>query len=199
MKVVLTLIFAMLLFAPLGFTQEEMAAGDGFFSFSALHSGSNEPILTHTSLGGVATLGWNVNQNIGIEAEFGGYHNGFVNAYHNNTNSQTFLFGPRLSYSRLRTVDPYVHVLLGGIHTATSAFGVMDASGRHTVSQNGFTLAVGGGVDIKINKYVSFRPAQIDYMPTFLGNIGPNGLTNNSFRNNVRFCIGFMFQDYESW
>jgi hypothetical protein len=32
-----------------------------------------------------------------------------------------------------------------------------------------------------------------------LSNIGPSGLTNNSFRNNLRYSIGFMFHSYEQW
>ena len=46
---------------------------------------------------------------------------------------------------------------------------------------------------------MSFRPIQLDYLPTMLSNIGPQGLFNNSFRNNFRFCVGFMFQVYEPW
>ena len=206
MKTALGLIVLVALIAPCARGQtDELAYADGFFGFSLLHAISDEPILTNTSYGGVGTLGWNINERIGIEAEFGGYHNGTVNAYHSDTNSVTYLFGPRLSYGRLRRFDPYFHVLLGGIHTATGVLNqpavnpliVQETPARHTVSQNGFTLAIGGGMDIRLNKYVSFRPIQVDYLPMMLSNIGPNGLTNNSFRSTIRYSVGFMFQDYE--
>ena len=206
MKLTVTFLILIPLLASSALAQDdELAVADGFFGFSVLRASSAQAILPNTSLGGVGTLGWNINERLGIEAEFGGYHNGLVDSYHNNTNSFTYLFGPRLSYGRLKRFDPYFHFLLGGIHTAT---GVADQPTinpltaqnvpRHTVSQDGFTMAIGGGLDIRLNKYVSFRPLQIDYVPSMLGNIGANGLSNNSFRNNVRFCVGFMFQDYES-
>jgi hypothetical protein len=203
-SILLTTAFASCVLAQ---QEEELASGDAFFGFSLLHANSSQPILAYTSYGGVGSLGWNINEHIGIEAEFGGYHNGTVNAYHNDTNSVTYLFGPRWSYGRLKRYDPYFHVLLGGVHTATSVLNppmvnpliVQRTPARHTVSQDGFTMAIGGGVDIRINKYVSFRPVQVDYMPTMLSNLGPNGLTNNSFRSNFQYAVGFMFQDYEHW
>ena len=67
------------------------------------------------------------------------------------------------------------------------------------VSEDGFTFAIGGGMDIRINRYFSFRPVQIDYVPSMLSNIGPSGLTNKSFRSNLRYSVGFMIHDYEHW
>jgi hypothetical protein len=184
--------------------EEDLPSGDAFFSFSVLHATSSQPILAYTSVGGVGTFGWNLNEHVGIEAEFGGYHNGTVDAYHNDTNSVTYLFGPRLSYGRLKRFDPYCHILIGAIHTATSVLDqptvnplVAQTTLRHTVSEDGFTMAIGGGIDIRIHKYISFRPIQIDYIPTMLSNIGPPGLTNNGFRSTFRYSVGFVFQDYE--
>lgn len=206
MKLVSTLLVLTPLLASGALAQDELPSADGFFGFSVLRANSAQTILPYTSLGGVGTLGWNINEHIGIEAEFGGYHNGFVNSYHSDTNSVTYLFGPRWSFGRLKRFDPYFHVLLGGIHTATSILDqpainppATQSAARHTVSQDGFTMAIGGGLDIRLQKYVSFRPIQVDYVPSMLSNIGPSGLSNDSFRNNFRFCVGFMFQDYERW
>lgn len=187
--------------------QNDLASADGFFGFSVLRANSAQTILAHTSLGGVGTLGWNIDEHLGIEAEFGGYHNGFVDTYHDDTNSVTYLFGPRVSYGRLKRFDPYVHFLIGGIHTATSSIVnqpvvnplIAQNTQRHTISQNGFSMAIGGGLDIRVTKYISFRPVQLDYVPAMLSNIGPDGLSNNSFRNHFRFCVGILLQDYESW
>jgi hypothetical protein len=195
------------LVAPCALAQdEELPSADAFFGFSLLHATSSQPILAGTSYGGVGTLAWNINEHVGIEAEVGGYHNGAVNTFHSDTNSVTYLFGPRLSYGRLKRFDPYCHVLVGGIHTATSVLDqptvnplIAQTTQRHTVSQDGFTIGVGGGMDIRINRYVYFRPIQIDYVPSMLSNIGPSGLTNNSFRSNFRYSVGFTFSDYERW
>jgi len=202
MKPVWNMLLFVSLLPPCAVAQDELSLGDIFFGFSGLRANSSQTILTHTSLGGLGTLGWNVNEHIGIEAEIGGYHNGFVNAYHSDTNSVTYLFGPRFSYGRLRRFDPYFHILLGGIHTATSILNqpmTTQNSSRHSISEDGFSMAIGGGLDIRLHKYVSFRAAQLDYVPSMLSDIGIDGLTNKSFRSNFRFCVGFMFQDYEHW
>lgn len=182
--------------------QDDLPSADVFFGFSALRANSAQTILAHTSLGGVGTLAWNINEHIGVEAEFGGYHDGLVSTYHNDTNSVTYLLGPRLSYGRLKRFDPYVHALFGGIHAATGILNyplITQNTPRHTVSQDGFAMAIGGGLDIWLQRYVSFRPVQFDYVPTMLGNIGPTGPYNNAFRTNFRVCIGFVFHDYERW
>jgi hypothetical protein len=184
----------------------ELPSGDAFFGFSTLHATSNQAILAYRSYGGAGSFGLNINEHIGVEVEAGGYHNGTVNTYHSDTNSVTYLFGPRLSYGRVKRFDPYCHFLLGGVHTATSVVDqptvnplTTQTTSRHTVSDDGFAIAIGGGMDIRINRYVSFRPIQIDYIPTMLSNIGPSGLTNSSFRTNFRYSIGFIFHNYEPW
>ena len=204
MKTLLTF----LIFTSRALAQDrELPSADFFFGFSSLHASSNKSILTQTSYGGVGTLAWNINEHIAIEAEFGGYHNGFTDTFHDDTNSVTYLFGPRLSYGRLKRLDPYFHALVGGIHTATSVLSqpavnpliAQAPAARHTVSQDGFTMAIGGGLDIRVNRYVSVRAVQVDYLPSMLSNIGTNGLTNNSFRSNFRYSVGFLFHDYEPW
>jgi opacity protein-like surface antigen len=156
--------------------------------------------------GGVGTIAWNINNHLGIEAELAAHHNGSTF----DTTTFSYLFGPRISYSRGKKFDPYLHVLLGGMHLGTSVDASSalvptphpvpaPSSGRYTSSQDHFAFAVGGGVDIKINHYILFRPVQIDYLltqfqtPTFLATTPALGPTTNKNQHNVRFSIGFVF------
>jgi hypothetical protein len=50
-------------------------------------------------------------------------------------------------------------------------------------------MAFGGGVDIPINKVLSLRPAQIDYLLTRFSN--PFTKTNN--QNTFRYAVGVIF------
>jgi len=202
MKVIPWILLLSAISASYALADGEFADGDVFFGFSSLRSNDAKTILPYWSLGGIGTFGFNINEHVGIEAEFGGYHNGYVDSFHDNTNSVTYLFGPRLSYGRTKRIDPYLHLLVGGLHTATSVLKqpapapliVGNNSPRFTESQDGFTVAIGGGVDIKLNHIVTFRPIQLDYLPTRLGEIGPSGLSHSSFRHNFRYTIGFMFE-----
>jgi hypothetical protein len=51
-------------------------------------------------------------------------------------------------------------------------------------------MTAGGGLDIKINRHVLFRPIQAEYFLTRLSPIGAFGNTN---RNNFRYSVGINF------
>jgi hypothetical protein len=54
-----------------------------------------------------------------------------------------------------------------------------------TFKAKNFAVAVGGGLDIKINDKIDFRAIQVDYNPIF----------RDGFRqDNIRFGIGFVFK-----
>ncbi len=50
-------------------------------------------------------------------------------------------------------------------------------------SETGFAAVIGGGLDVKVNKRVSIRVAQIDYNPIY---------SNGDTSNNVRFGFGIV-------
>jgi len=54
-----------------------------------------------------------------------------------------------------------------------------------TFNDKGFGLALGGGLDIKINDRIDFRAIQVDYNPIF---------GNSRTQNNIRFGVGFVFK-----
>src|SRR6185436_16683773 len=61
---------------------------------------------------------------------------------------------------------------------------------RAGASRTGFAMTAGGGLDIKINRHVSFRLVELDYMLTRLQNL--RSLQDNN-QNNFRASTGLNF------
>jgi len=76
----------------------------------------------------------------------------------------------------------YRHVLFGGARGSgeTTAAGV---SGP--ISDTGFALALGGGLDVNAGKHVAFRIGQVDYLLT---------KTFGGSQHNVRYSAGLVFR-----
>jgi opacity protein-like surface antigen len=194
------------LFGISAYAQEGPKA-DLTISYSFLRYNSAQTIPAFTANGGIATFGWNFSNHIAMEAELGGYHNGNVHDYQFDTTTFSYLFGPRISYGRSKRFDPYIHVLFGGQNASTSiAAGsilVVNphatlSNGRYSQSTNTWAMAAGGGIDFKLSRGITLRPAQIDYYLTRFEAINvtePVGTTNPSARNqnNFRYAAGIQF------
>lgn len=100
----------------------------------------------------------------------------------------TYAGGPVVAY-REGKINPFVHALFGGIHLGGSGFG---ASG----SLNGFTMAVGGGVDVQATKVISVRLIQADWVYYHFGSTTIDGVQVPSFSqsNNMRIVTGIVFR-----
>ena len=134
-------------------------------------------------LGGTGSFAYNVNKWLGIVGEVGGYRfdrqifvlnadNSFTEATISG-NMQTYLFGPRLNLRRFDHFVPFAEVLFGAAHGSQQVTG--------DKSQGAFALAVGGGVDVILTKYIAWRFFQADYLMTnFSGTLlSPDGRQNN--------------------
>jgi len=134
-------------------------------------------------LGATGSFAYNVNKWIGIVGEIGGYRFDrqvyFLNPDQTQSlgtisgNMQTYLFGPRLSWRHFDHFVPFAEVLFG------AARGSQQVTGDQ--SQTAFALAVGGGVDVILTKYLAWRFFQADYLLTnFSGSLlSPDGRQNN--------------------
>ncbi len=117
----------------------------------------------HLNLNGFETSGAvNVNKWFGVVGDFSG-HFGDHDHY-------SYMGGPRFTY-RAGRVTPFAQVLFGGDTVAKGG------------SNTAFAMAVGGGVDAKINDNVTFRIVQVDYHPLFYDNVAQN----------VRVSTGIVF------
>lgn len=137
--------------------------------------------------------GWNASANIRLNpfsqfvADFGGYYlpgrgcNYGVSSC--SSSVQTLLFGPQLSL-RLRRpkFTPFAHAL----------FGAALASQSHLppslISNHSLMLALGGGLDIRLNRFLGVR-GQADYLRTRFTN-GDNQITFQN--NNARISAGVL-------
>jgi hypothetical protein len=114
----------------------------------------------NTNGGEVAVTG-NVNSWFGVTGDFSGYHG--VDTGNNNGFA---LGGPKFTYRR-GALTPFAHFLFGGV------FGAGDSAGA---------MALGGGVDAKLNKRFAIRLVQVDYVATTLRS------------NNGRISAGIVFR-----
>lgn len=114
-----------------------------------------------------AALTANANKYFGVVADFSG-------AYYKGEHAHTFTFGPQVSapLKQAKQVKPFAHVLFGA-ERATYA-------GQ---SDTGFAMAVGGGVDVNANKYLSLRLGQFDWQH----------VNHGEGHNRFRYSTGVVF------
>jgi len=175
---------------------------DLFLGYSFLRANSARNIPAFTNNGGLGTFAFNFTQHIALEAEFGGYHNGNIHDIQFDTTEMTYLFGPRFSMSRSRTIIPYFHTLFGGMHLTTSLpvtvaptpTSPVGTTTRIAASQDAFAMALGGGLDIKLSHHFMLRPIQLDYLMSRLEDFGQSGQpSQNRNQHNLRYAGGIMF------
>lgn len=80
----------------------------------------------------------------------------------------SFLFGPRFALRKSRRVTPFVYALFGGVNYKVK----VNVAGNTLVSASdtGFNMALGGGLDVKVNERLAIRVFQLDYLrPNFFG------------------------------
>ena len=115
-----------------------------------------------------ASVTGNLNKRLGIVADFSGhYGNELEGSILVKKDAHSFLFGPRFSFRRGKRVTPFVYALFGATRFQESA----TISGQKlSQSDTGFSSALGGGLDVKVNDRVAIRAFQIDYFrPNFFG------------------------------
>ncbi|MDD5543379.1 MAG: hypothetical protein PHX83_09405 [Acidobacteriia bacterium] len=138
----------------------------GGYSFQHVEGGTNLN-------GWNASLAGNLNNWLGVVADFGGYYGDF--------NDHTFMFGPQISYRGDERFTPFFHALFGGAHDSG---GLLEAKGS-----TAFAMAIGGGIDYNASKNFAVRIIQVDYLMTRF-NI-PGGSHPNT-QNNARVSVGIV-------
>jgi len=114
-----------------------------------------------------ASVTGNVTKRFGIVADFSGHYGSEIDGpLLVKEDAHSFLFGPRVTFRR-KKVSPFVYALFGVTRFHASA----TVSGQKlSDTDTGFSSAVGGGLDIKLNDRVSVRAFQLDYFrPNFFG------------------------------
>jgi opacity protein-like surface antigen len=103
----------------------------------------------------------------------------------------TYMFGPELK-ARAGKLEPFAEVLLGGAHSNLYANACKAGiCGAKSPSNNAFSMAIGGGVDIAISQHFGIRLVDADYVLTRFGN---NFTGGNNSQNSFRFQTGVQFR-----
>jgi opacity protein-like surface antigen len=180
--------------------------------YSYLHF---SPTLTGLSArsfnGGGAGVQLNFLKILGIKGDFQGYgsttftrtydtsvnlpNGGYIPAgtYTTQGNMFTYLFGPVIRIP-LPKIKPFGEILFGG--SETNAYvnlknEVDNAGGTlNLATQNPFTLALGGGLDINATKGIAIRLGEFDYVLSRYS----NPLTSTGNQNNFRYCGGLVIK-----
>jgi opacity protein-like surface antigen len=111
----------------------------------------------------------------------------FDNAVH--TSMYTAMIGPSVAYRGSPDVEPFAHVLFGGLYgkAKLSSSGEILAGGPMEASDWVFGYAVGGGADFKITKSVAVR-GQVDWIrSTFRDG-------DNDRQNGIRVSCGLVLR-----
>jgi hypothetical protein len=210
MKVARVLTFGAILLLSLAAWAQEFPRAELAVEYSYARFSPSTPYSKGHSLnggGGSATV--NINDYLGIKIDLQGFGsnlssfnipanpifpiglNGRVEG-----NLFTYLFGPQIKV-RAHHFQPFGNALFGGAHTNVygDAFKILcqpivggcDLSKAPTA--DAFAMQFGGGLDIPINKIISFRPAEIDYLITRFD----NPLSGTTNQHNFRYSVGLSF------
>lgn len=102
------------------------------------------------------------------------------------------LGGPQYKFRNNSRVAPFVRVLAGVAQTH-ARLTVPSLNTGDTASSTDFALAIGGGVDVRVNDRIALRVFQADYNPIFLSDGNELGF-GNTRADNVRFSFGVVFK-----
>ncbi len=135
----------------------------GGYSFSRASVVDETPFPLDLN-GGQASGTFYFTRHFGATAEFAGYTD---DTDETTFNTQGYLFGPSgrfgLPHGKYPRVTFFAHQLFGVTHLSWKADSSEDCTGDCSITTNSFTMVSGGGVDIKLTKHLSIRPAQMEY------------------------------------
>jgi hypothetical protein len=158
--------------------------------------------------GGSGQFVYNFNRWIGFAADVGAVHKGTLAGLNLDTTVMNFVAGPRFTFRKHGRFVPFAQALFGGGYATTSTEVFVFPSGQAIIppgftgspftetsarvqaSSTHFAMLAGLGLDIKINRHISFRPVEADYYLTRMPSLLTSG---NNNRNNFRYAAGVNF------
>ncbi len=115
----------------------------------------------------------NVNRHLGIVANFGGEFNNNVRyasglgIFDARLRRWHYFVGPRVNFRNDSRLIPFGEALFGVTRSEVRFRQNIFAS---ATTETAFSMALGGGLDIRAGKHIDLRAGQIDYVPTFFKN-----------------------------
>jgi len=132
--------------------------------------------------GGSASFAYNFSDRFAVVADGGIYRFGGLPSGIDST-MYTYLFGPRYNFRKVSRVTPFAEVLLGGGRLNASSGGI-------SAGENGFSMAIGGGLDWPLRHRFSIRLIEADYLLTRFDRVTGTSAT----QNDVRISAGLVFR-----
>ena len=199
-----TIVFGvLLLFAASAFAQDEPRFETYLgYSFTRVNSGINVPAFSAN--GGLGEVAFNFNKWLSAVGSFPAVHNGNISDFHIDQTLFGYMFGPRV-HVRFGRINPFVETLFGSSHVSRSfkVPGTSAAVGDDVLAQRfvndatAFSMLIGGGLDLPINRHLAFRPIKLDYYMTRFQPLFIEGLGNanrNRNQSNLLYSTGFNFR-----
>uniref|UniRef100_Q01UB9 Outer membrane protein beta-barrel domain-containing protein n=1 Tax=Solibacter usitatus (strain Ellin6076) TaxID=234267 RepID=Q01UB9_SOLUE len=182
---------------------------EAFVGYNFVRFNPNSQFLPSLNAnGGGGQFVYNFSKWVGGVVDLGAVTKGTINGFNVDATVVNFVAGPRFTYFNHSRFQPYVQALFGGAYsTASAQINLLDGPGgtlppgfvlppnvpisaRLVAARTGFAMFAGGGLDIKINKHMSFRPIGADYylvrLPAFITG-------NDTNHNNFRYSAGVNF------
>ena len=153
------------------------------YDYVNFHPGS--PFADFNNHGASGAFTYNASRWLGLTAELGAYRfkNRNLGGTPVNGSIVSYMFGPRLNWRKFDYFVPFAEFLLGGSRGGTTLIG----SG----SQNTFSVAAGGGVDVVLGRGFAWRIAQLDY---YMTNFTGPALGGNGRQDNFRAGTGLVYR-----
>ena len=189
----------------------EIPKVETFLGYTYVRVNSAGNIDAFNANGGSGQFIYNFDKWISGVVDVGAVHNGDIGGFQIDNTGVNFLAGPRFSIGKGSRITPYVQALFGGVYyTASSRIdGIETATAflpgiqaptfptpgqpittRLTTSQTDFAMTAGGGLELKLNRHVRFRPIGLDYYMTRIKNLRIPG---DHQQNNLRYSTGLTF------
>ena len=182
---------------------EDYPRVEAFLGYNYVHFYSQNAVPSFSANGGSGQFTYNFSRWIGGVLDAGAVTNNNFAGFSVNNTQAFFMAGPRFSLRKSR-FKPYVQAVFGGVYytASTQIDGTLIAAPpviplpltpvtvQVTAAQTKFAMAIGGGLDIKIARWLAFRPGALDYYYTRIGDLRAPG--DNS-QNNLRYSAGLTF------
>jgi hypothetical protein len=188
MKTGSILVGSLMLFAAASFAQEAVTPKVEIglnYTYSRTYPGGGQD--AYNANGGSGYVEYNINKVLGVVADLGGNHVGNINGTSVDNTTFEYLFGPRFNWRHSR-YTPYVQTLFGGQRFTNGLVNGYPALGT---SQNNFTAAFGGGLDVAVNQHLAVKPFQVEYVLT---QFSPGQGVPNNIANGLRYSAGVVFR-----
>jgi outer membrane protein with beta-barrel domain len=158
--------------------QIEMSGNYSFIRARAANAGQ-----TFDLNGGGTTFAYAHNDHFSSVVDVGAYH--FVGFQQGlNSTMYTYMFGPRITFSGARRAVPFAQILLGAGRLNASSTGVK-------AGENGFVMAVGGGLDVPLHRHFAVRVVQAEYLLTRFNSVNGSPAEQSSIRISAGVVLRF--------